>query len=443
MLGIPVRARVPPAAAAFALLVAVASPARAQRLDQDELDLLANSNVVQGSGARALGMGGAFLARADDATAASWNPAGLSYLRQPEISAVWANSHVNVATQNSDGSFVHDTRDGNAPDFIALTYPVTAGPASGAVQVGFQRVLSFSYHRTIDEPLRQRTVDSSGGFDVLAIGGGLRVSRQWRLGFVVNRWLNGYTQDIAKQQRLVPSQQHSDFSLRGWNVDFGLMFSPWESLNLGATFKSDFTSHVSLSRSRADDFVVGETTTTTTNAYSADNLFLTLPAAVGVGASWRPRSNLTLSLDYTRSFWSHAQIENYFTLQRTDPGQAPPKPSYPTDLFPLLPWPNLSDTQHNTDQLRAGVEYVVLGSRVKWPLRAGFFTDQQYFADASGEAPTFHAFTAGTGLIVGPMLLDFAYIHEHGSYTDTLLASNSVTSNLFYASIIYRHQRKP
>src|SRR5438477_7018998 len=56
---------------------------------QEELDLQARANVLQGSGARALGMGGAFLARADDATAASWNPAGLSYLRLPELSAVW------------------------------------------------------------------------------------------------------------------------------------------------------------------------------------------------------------------------------------------------------------------------------------------------------------------------------------------------------------------
>jgi hypothetical protein len=41
-----------------------------------------------GSGARALGMGGAFIAVADDATAASWNPGGLIQLELPEISIV-------------------------------------------------------------------------------------------------------------------------------------------------------------------------------------------------------------------------------------------------------------------------------------------------------------------------------------------------------------------
>ena len=53
---------------------------------EDPLGIPGQQNLTLGSGARAFGMGGAFLARADDATAASWNPAGLSYLRAPELS---------------------------------------------------------------------------------------------------------------------------------------------------------------------------------------------------------------------------------------------------------------------------------------------------------------------------------------------------------------------
>lgn len=41
-----------------------------------------------GSGARAMGMGGAFIGVADDATAASWNPGGLFQLELPEVSIV-------------------------------------------------------------------------------------------------------------------------------------------------------------------------------------------------------------------------------------------------------------------------------------------------------------------------------------------------------------------
>ena len=42
--------------------------------------------LSEGVGARALAMGGAYVAVADDATANYWNPAGLSFLRGPEIS---------------------------------------------------------------------------------------------------------------------------------------------------------------------------------------------------------------------------------------------------------------------------------------------------------------------------------------------------------------------
>lgn len=70
------------AAAAFSALVA--APAAAQNTDIEALSGLTFS--FGNPGARALGMGGAFLALADDATAAEANPAGLTILRQAEVS---------------------------------------------------------------------------------------------------------------------------------------------------------------------------------------------------------------------------------------------------------------------------------------------------------------------------------------------------------------------
>src|SRR5262249_54921784 len=72
-----------------ALLFALVPPRPADaQIFQDEIDLAGRTTLTLGAGARAYGMGGSFLARADDATAASWNPAGLSYLRIPELSLV-------------------------------------------------------------------------------------------------------------------------------------------------------------------------------------------------------------------------------------------------------------------------------------------------------------------------------------------------------------------
>jgi len=44
-----------------------------------------------GVGARALGMGGAFVALADDATAIYWNPAGLTYLKSGEFTSMYTD----------------------------------------------------------------------------------------------------------------------------------------------------------------------------------------------------------------------------------------------------------------------------------------------------------------------------------------------------------------
>ena len=58
-------------------------------------------------GARSLAIGGAFLARADDATAAYTNPAGLTALSRPEISIEgrsWGFNHIFTDSGRVDGS---------------------------------------------------------------------------------------------------------------------------------------------------------------------------------------------------------------------------------------------------------------------------------------------------------------------------------------------------
>jgi long-subunit fatty acid transport protein len=70
-------------AAVAILFLALASPAVSQSNVEPNQYLQIN---LQNPGARSLGMGGAFAGRADDATAAYANPAGLIWLTRPEIS---------------------------------------------------------------------------------------------------------------------------------------------------------------------------------------------------------------------------------------------------------------------------------------------------------------------------------------------------------------------
>jgi hypothetical protein len=430
------------------ILAAWGGPAFGQA--QEELGFSAPSSVVQGAGARAFGMGGAFLARADDATAASWNPAGLSYLARPEFSLVGARKGFYSQTTGADGSVLRTENFwGNTPDFVSAAYPIRIGSASGSVQASFQRVISFEGHRTVDRvtsgsrPQRGETAttptgtfgyqaDADGGFDALSLAAGLRLTHYLRVGLSINRWINGF-HEVRVREGGRPGTQEVDFALSGWNINLGIIAHPAENLNLGFVFKSPFTGHVTLDRRRTDQLT--DLGAIVVNDYTSDAVRLDFPAAFGLGVSWRPLSPLTVSADYTRSLWSKGRIYNYFTLPAS--GQ----PEFSDELYyPTLADPKLGPPQHDTEQWRFGAEYVILGNKVSFPLRAGYFNDRQLI-DSFGEQPRLNGFTAGAGVILGSVLFDVAYVDESGSYADPNWGSDTrvhVHIRQLYASLMVR-----
>jgi hypothetical protein len=431
----------------FVFLAALPSAdARAQILEQDAIDLQGRTSVILGSGARALGMGGAFLARADDATAASWNPAGLSYLRRPELSLVGAR---NIFDADVEGGDVFRFK-GWSPDFGAFTFPLSIKNAGGAIQISFQRVIPFDGNRTIQRNSGSvsQSLVSSGGFDVISFGTGWKLTGKLRLGLTVNRWIRGYEQDQTRSVELGRTRQiATDWQQKGWNTNLGLIFSPVENLNLAVVGKTPFTAKVDLAKSRTDFFpdTEGNLEPVSSNAYASSAVRLAFPGAFGVGASWRAQSRLTVSADYTRTFWSKAYVYNFFTL-RQDPGlsvAATPPPN-PAVTYPKLPYPYLTeDDQADSEQIRFGAEYVFIGRRLKVPVRGGYFNDRQIRRDRDGHAPRYNGFTAGTGIIVGSVLLDAAYLYEYGSYIDALDLKTTQRTHRFLASLIYRFSGLP
>jgi len=472
---VPLPARA--AGGAWLACLLLLAPAVSAQTEVDRIDITGRQNLTLGSGARAYGMGGAFLARADDATAASWNPAGLSYLRVPEVSLVGVSNSFDITRGLSRDQFA-----GRAFDFAAFTWPIGLGDVRGAVQLSYQRAISFDGSRRIElydqaSGVLQQFEDgtSDGGFDVIAFGTGLRLSRRVRAGFTVNRWLNGYEQELSRtilydDQR--PLREFGlDFRPSGWSFNFGLMVSPFEQLNVAAVYKTPFTADVSLDKSRRDSWgTIDNIEEVTTNAASSEAVRLDFPASFGFGLSWRPRDTLTLSADFTRTRWSRARILDYFDVVKTAqsrrgvPAVPPPPIVYPERQYPTLrPVPDPNDPadparkqgQRDAEQIRVGVEWVLIRGGLKVPLRAGYFNDRQIIPIAGGDPPRFNGFTVGTGLILGSMLLDLAYVYEFGAYSVAAEATtaddgfdvaptppppvrNALTTNRFYASVIYR-----
>jgi hypothetical protein len=413
---------------------------------QDELDLQGRASLAIGSGARAHGMGGAFLARADDATAASWNPAGLSYLRTPELCLVGVGNHLEADQFDRAGTRTTDDEShGTVPDFFSLALPFELGSVAGAVQGSFQRAFSFEGRRTIRRVITQVErpvlfdIEGAGGLDLIALGTGVRVTRALRLGFTLNGWFNQDWLNGYRLQRVRagfnPSNQRVRFGMSGWNVNLGAIWTPVENVNVGVVAKTPFTGDVTLARERRDripdqgDFE---------NTFESDEVRLHLPGAYGFGSSWRPRSALTISADFTRTLWSNARIFDYFTLPVTG------EPGPPGSLFPNLSYPSLTpERQENTEQIRLGAEYVFIGKPAKFPVRMGLFSDRQYFRAGDGSIPRFTGFTLGAGIIGGPVMLDVAFVREMGDYGDGSGGRTEVDQRRLFFSLIYRPERRP
>ena len=103
-----------------------------------------------------MGMGGAFLARADDATAASWNPAGLSYLRLPEVSLVGVCNSFDISRGLNSDNFKGQTS----------TSPRSPGRSrsarcAGPSELSYQRAISF------DGPRQIGLYDANGAHDAV------------------------------------------------------------------------------------------------------------------------------------------------------------------------------------------------------------------------------------------------------------------------------------
>lgn len=100
----------------------------------------ASSPIPVGAGPRALGMAGAFSAVADDASAATWNPAGMVQLERPEVglSAGWYHRRTSQADGGSEETGEIDL------DHASAILPFHAFGCQQTVGLSWQRHFDFA-----------------------------------------------------------------------------------------------------------------------------------------------------------------------------------------------------------------------------------------------------------------------------------------------------------
>jgi len=226
-----------------------------------------------GSGARAIGMGSAFIAVADDATAASWNPAGLTQLRKPEFSFAYSyfrrREEYRVADHpEATGSSVVSNDDLN---YLSIAYPFKLFERNMIVSLNYQLLYEFnkqfnifvkdtSSGYSIEQKLHYR---QEGKLRTLSPAYAVQITPRLSLGVTFNWWTdtlfwrNGWQTDQVVKGYLFSSnssnksateinlhyhERYYDFT--GFNMNIGFLWHANRMVTIGGVLKTPFTAHV-------------------------------------------------------------------------------------------------------------------------------------------------------------------------------------------------------
>ena len=396
-----------------------------------------------GTGARAAGMGNAFLGLSDDVTAPSWNPAGLFNLDQPILSLSYTSTLPRGETST---------------DLALPTQPSTLnhnGSIDGISGINFVAPLrikgqpfvgSFSYAREYDEYwstlasdsavlIYQPTVqldttiingiteqETAGKMNSVAFGLATRIYRSWSAGVTLNIYTGDIVRDAVNSTvidsltrptgdvvRQVDKRNVLDsLAFSGYNFTVGFKLNK-EKFGFGLVLQTPFDLEVETDRSvylvRTQN---GLPTEAGSDTVFFDNLLAKyeMPWMLGVGFAFRPNEKLTLALDGEyRNFGSQAVLlrDSLFL----DPG------GENEEFFTEIPG---DDLWKNTFHARVGAEYMTTHDWARIPIRVGFGYVPSFVPSINEaletELTTSWLLTLGAGIWWSQIHFDIAYAYQ-------------------------------
>lgn len=299
---------------------------------------MASGLNLEGLGIRAIGMGGAFISVADDASAIYWNPAGLSQLRGSGFSVgVYSMTpHIsdrNGATNNSvlDGSF--DPNKGDAfPAFVeteprefddheedwlsAATMPAfvyyknfgTYTIAGGIYGVG-------GAYSTYDDSIYDPSNGARIHGDVFAVLGlmafntsvGYQLSEKLSVGVGVDILYNSFRVDLDKDYS-DPTGNPGNYEYKakvredgiGFQGNIGLLYHFNEKFSMGVDFKTGSSFDLE-GETRVK--LRGSGAPFESNEKSNSRSEFKYAPSLGIGASYRPNPDLLFAVDVVATDW--------------------------------------------------------------------------------------------------------------------------------------------
>lgn len=429
-----------------------------------------------GSGARAAGMADAFVAIADDATAASWNPAGLVQLERPEFSIVgdWSR----IVNAFSDATPVDNERDhrdtASNLNFVSFTYPLPVyfGSRNSVISVTYQNrfdltrdfdvglhtsIPAFSIESDLDLGFEQK-----GSLGAISPAYAIEITHSLSVGVAVNFWRSSFLSDNSWDQTQIihtettigtddPSttdritkDKYEDFE--GENVTAGLLWNVAPKWNLALRYDSAFEgelkykSSTTIRNSLFPNMI--------TQSSSKESQKMSIPETWTLGVAYRHSDRLTLALQISRTDWNDFYLKDESgTKTSLVDGTDLDDPDTKTKFDP-------------THSIRFGVEYVFIPKKPDsdlkylWSLRGGLIYDEEPASGRSSFAPNsqgrgkpdrFYGFALGAGLQAFQRVnFDVAYQLRYGDNVKSDLVrglpgfhEDLLQQRIIFSSIIY------
>jgi long-subunit fatty acid transport protein len=363
------------------------------------VDVSSSLNPV-GSGARATGMGGAFIGVADDATAASWNPAGLIQLERPEISVVYSYFKRNQRYRSSSHPEIEseNNMDSNSINYASFAYPFRPFKQNMIISVNYQRLyemnkdVSFRYLDDIEDIYVDHNYLQEGYLYALSPAMAMRVTPVLYIGAALNLWDNylGRNGWEIEYTQITLSDEYSDVvakevnSFKGTNANFGFLWKINGSVTLGGVYKTPFNGDL---EREISIYQIGSS-----SPFKEYTRYLTMkmPASYGLGLSYRYSDTWTMTFDVYRTEWSRFLLND-------ESG----KEYNPFDYSPIS-----EGRLKDTIQVRLGSEYLFIKGKNVIPMRFGLFYDPEPQKESLDD---YYGFSLGTGFVSRRIALDIAY----------------------------------
>ena len=422
----------------------------------DQVIRFTSSPNPVGSGARALGMGGAFIAICDDATAASWNPAGLVQLEKPELSVVY-DYHKNDVSSHYEAFPNASVSDGGVDhsfNYLSAAYPFKLFSRNMTASLNYQHLYDFkndSSRRYEEKRAFSTLTDVSiysldGELWAISPAFSIQMTPSFSIGVTLNFWEDGlfdnqwttsynyHFQNITKSPVIQreDSVYSESYKFSGFNYHLGALWSVTSRLTVGAVMKAPFTAdldyhyHSEIERVGDYEYVddpmnTGENETLHVLDIPA-NETLEMPMSLGLGISFRLTDAFSVALDVYKTWW-----KDY--LLHTNSGKT---------ISPISGVDESDSSVGNTTQVRAGAEYLIIKEKFIVPIRLGLFHDPEPSINGTVD---FWGVALGSGLVWKNFALDFAFQYRTGDDVVSILANEELiqdkSSHTFYTSLIY------